>query len=121
MTCAICSRQSRGFGWFNPLYPIGDPRRHASRVRFCSKRCQDLFVQRRSPGGFAMVDPTEMEQAAMAAALIPLGEIVAGIGMNKPLADYTRDEVLTLIEVVVTAFQDHMREMDRPDDQEAPF
>ena len=68
-----------------------------------------------------MVDPTELEQAAMAAALVPLGEIVTEIGMNKPMADYTRDEVLTLIEVVVTAYQDHMRETDKPDDPEVPF
>ena len=55
-----------------------------------------------------MVDPTETEQAALAAALAPLGEYVASIGMERPLADYSRDEVLTLIEVVVTAFQDHL-------------
>ena len=51
-----------------------------------------------------MVDPTELEQAAMAAALGPLGEYVGNIGMDRPLADYSREEVLTLIEVVVTAF-----------------
>ena len=121
MTCKICCRQSRGFGWFNPLYPIGDPRRDASRVWFCSKHCQDLFVQRLSPGGFVMVDPTELEQAAMAAALVPLGEIVTEIGMDKPMADYSKEQVLTLIEVVVTAYQDHMRETDKPDDLEVPF
>ena len=51
----------------------------------------------------------------MAAALGPLGEYV-GIGMDRPLADYSREEVLTLIEVVVTAFQDHLiqAETERP-------
>ena len=44
----------------------------------------------------------------MAAALGPLGEYVSSIGMDQPLADYSREEVLTLIEVVVTAFQDHL-------------
>ena len=44
----------------------------------------------------------------MAAALGPLGEYVGSIGMDRPLADYSREEVLTLIEVVVTAFQDHL-------------
>jgi hypothetical protein len=57
-----------------------------------------------------VVDPTELEQAAMAAALVPLGEYVAEIGMQRPLSDYSREEVLTLIEVVVTAFQDHLIE-----------
>jgi len=63
-----------------------------------------------------MVDPTELEQAAMASALMPLGEYVASIGMDRPLQDYSREEVLTLIEVVVTAFQEHLiqAEAERP-------
>ena len=52
-----------------------------------------------------MTDATDLEQAAMAAALAPLGEYVGGIGMHRPMADYTKQEVLTLIEVVVTAYQ----------------
>ena len=106
MTCAVCRRQARGFGWFDPTFPVSDPRRDESRRRFCSLRCLDLFCRR--AGRSAVVDPTELEQAAMAAALGPLGEYVASIGMDRPLADYSRDEVLTLIEVVVTAFQDHL-------------
>ena len=57
-----------------------------------------------------MVDPTELELAAMRACLGPLGECVAAIGMDRPLADYSRDEVLALIEVVVDAYQAHMLE-----------
>lgn len=56
-----------------------------------------------------MIDPTPNEQAAMRAALIPLGEIVGEIGMHKPLAEYSKEQVLMLIEVVVTAYQDHLR------------
>jgi len=55
-----------------------------------------------------MVDPSEMEIAAMHACLSPLGEYVSSIGMDRPLADYRRDEVLMLIEVVVTAYQARM-------------
>ena len=55
-----------------------------------------------------MTDATDLERAAMAAALAPLGEYVGGIGMHRPMADYTKQEVLTLIEVVVTAFQCYM-------------
>ena len=55
-----------------------------------------------------MIDPSETEIAAMRACLVPLGEYVGSIGMQRPLADYGRDEVLMLIEVVVTAYQDHM-------------
>jgi len=54
-----------------------------------------------------MTDATDLEQAAMAAALRPLGEYVGSIGMHRPLADYTRQEVLTMIDVVVSAYQDY--------------
>jgi hypothetical protein len=55
-----------------------------------------------------MIDPTEMEIAAMRSCLSPLGEFVGEIGMGRPLADYSRDEVLNLVDVVVTAYQVHM-------------
>ena len=55
-----------------------------------------------------MIDPSEMELAAMASCLAPLGEYVGAIGMQRPLTDYSKDEVLMLIDVVVTAYQEHM-------------
>ena len=55
-----------------------------------------------------MTDATDLEKSAMASALPPLGEYVGSIGMHRSLADYQKEEVLTLIEVVVTAYQDHM-------------
>ena len=55
-----------------------------------------------------MIDPTEMEIAAMRAALAPLGDYVASIGMARPLADYGKAEVLRLVEVVIDAYQAHM-------------
>ena len=55
-----------------------------------------------------MIDPSDMELAAMASCLAPLGEYVSSIGMQRPLADYSKDEVLMLIDVVVTAYQEHM-------------
>ena len=54
--------------------------------------------------------PVKVELAAMRACLSPLGEYVGFIGMQRPLADYTREEALTLIDVVVTAYQDQMIE-----------
>jgi len=55
-----------------------------------------------------MIDPSEMELAAMRSALAPLGDYVASIGMTRPLADYGKAEVLRLVEVVVDAYQAHM-------------
>ncbi|MBF0190248.1 MAG: hypothetical protein HQL99_03740 [Magnetococcales bacterium] len=58
-------------------------------------------------GVTSMTDATDLEKAAMASVLTPLGEYVANIGMQRPLAAYTRQEVLTLIEVVITAYQNY--------------
>jgi hypothetical protein len=64
-----------------------------------------------------MIDPTDLEKECMAAALRPLGEYIAEIGMHRPFADLNKQEVLTIIEVVVTAYQDRMRQ----GSAEAPF
>lgn len=69
------------------------------RVRAVSK---SLILEKTS-----MNDATDLERAAMAAALVPLGEYVGSIGMHRPLANYSKQEVLTLIDVVVTAYQDY--------------
>ena len=53
-----------------------------------------------------MVDPTAFEQACMANVLRPLGEYVAELGIYKTFDALSREEVLTLIEVVVTAYMD---------------
>ena len=55
-----------------------------------------------------MIDPTEMEQAAMAACLGPLGDYVTALGVDRSLAEYDKGQVLGLIEVVITAYQDQM-------------
>lgn len=69
-----------------------------------------------------MIDKSEMEIAALRACLAPLGEYVGSIGMQRPLTDYGKDEVLTLIEVVVTAYQDCMVEQhERMAEQERAF
>jgi hypothetical protein len=106
--CAVCSRQPCGFSWFNPRLRPNDPARESDRWRFCSKRCLDAFARLMAKTGGHMVDPTEMEIAALRACLRPLGEVVAEIGMQRPLADYTQAEILTVIEAVVTGYQDFM-------------
>lgn len=55
-----------------------------------------------------MIDPTDMEISAMRSCLSPLGEYVGAVGMDRPLADFSREEVLQLVDVVVTAYQAHM-------------
>ena len=110
MKCAICYRKAKGYGWFNPRLKPSDPNRYSDKWVFCSRRCQDAFCLLMTKTEARMIDPSDMELAAMRACLSPLGEYVGSIGMQRPLADYTRDEVLTLIDVVVTAYQDQMIE-----------
>ncbi|MBF0462675.1 MAG: hypothetical protein HQL87_14945 [Magnetococcales bacterium] len=45
------------------------------------------------------------EHEAMTATLASMREYVGAIGLHRPLADYSREEALSLIEVVITAFQ----------------
>jgi len=112
LKCAVCSRQARGFGYFNNRFPRSDSRRYSDRWVFCSMRCLTAFssVMERLTAvrEDAVIDPSDLEIAAMRAALVPLGEYVASIGIERPLADYRKEEVLRLIEVVVDAYQAHM-------------
>lgn len=108
MKCAVCARQAKGFGYFNPRLHRSDPRRHEDRWVFCSMRCQNTFCQLMNKTEGQVIDPSEMELAAMRSCLSPLGEYVGSIGMDRLLADYSREEVLTLIDVVITAYQEHM-------------
>ena len=55
-----------------------------------------------------MTERLSLETQAFEAALLPLGEVVAEIGIHKPLSAYTRKEILTLIQVSVYAYQDQM-------------
>jgi len=110
LKCAICYRKAKGYGWFNPRLKPSDPNRYSDKWVFCSRRCQDAFCLLMTKTEARMIDPSDMELAAMRACLSPLGEYVGFIGMQRPLADYTREEALTLIDVVVTAYQDQMIE-----------
>ena len=67
-----------------------------------------------------MVDLTEIERAAIRAAMKPLAEVMAEIGWTTPLNALTEAQVLTLIEVAVAAFQDAMREAARDPGAGAP-
>lgn len=69
-----------------------------------------------------MIDLTDIEKQCMERTLQPLGEVVAEIGMQKPLTQYTRAEVLTLIEVVVGNYQMFLiQSQPRQEDTGIPF
>jgi hypothetical protein len=115
MICPVCRREARWWGWFDARYPIADPRRDRSRRHLCSRRCRDICHRRRG-----MVDPTEHEAAAMRAASPVAGEYVDSLGRTD-LASFSEDEWLMLIEVIVTAYTDALRDLANDDGEvEAP-
>ncbi len=81
-------------------------------------QCQSLHAKRLKAGDGVVIDPTHNEKAAMEAVLPHLGEYVASIGMDKPLSAYSREEILQMVDVVLTAYFDNLREL-TPDD--VPF
>ena len=68
-----------------------------------------------------MVDLTEQERAAIAAAVKPMAEIITEIGWQTRFCDLTELQVLTVIEVAVTGFQDAMHATARIQESEIPF
>jgi hypothetical protein len=67
-----------------------------------------------------MVDLTQVERAAIRAAVKPLAEVMAEIGWTARLNELTEEQVLTLIEVAVRAFQDAMHAAAQDLDPEVP-
>lgn len=114
--CAVCRRPTRGFGWFDPVRS----KRPRPPVWFCSMACQG-FWSRLAGRSFAVVDLTEQEKAAIAAAMTPVAEIMAEIGWSVRLNELTEQQVLTLIECAVGGFQDAMHAMARKDTSEVPY
>ena len=51
-----------------------------------------------------MIYESEAERICMEAALRPLGEVMAEMGLDKKLSDLTRENALTIIEVVTKAY-----------------
>lgn len=52
-----------------------------------------------------------MEAQARERCLGALGEVVAEFGMERPLADYSKLEILRLVQAIVSAFQAAMRQV----------
>jgi Family of unknown function (DUF6511) len=114
MICHVCRRDSRGFDWFDAQLGLGDPRRDQSRRWLCSLLCQGIRHRRRG-----MIDPTRHERAAMDHAVAMAGEHIESLGRTD-LMTWSPEEFAALIEVIVTAFTDRLRELGH-DDGEVPY
>ena len=98
MMCAICRRDARGFQFAPRLIHIDAP-----VVKLCSRRCQDIAARLKG-----MIHPNIHEKNALADACLSGGEYVESIGKTD-LATWTEHEWSTLIDVIVTRFQDSLR------------
>lgn len=68
-----------------------------------------------------MIDPTPYENLAMEYAVKLLAEYVEfDVGFNTPLSQYSRKQILTLIEVVASAYQDKIASL-KFDNKDLPF
>ncbi len=105
--CAVCKRESHGFGFIQPPLRASNPSNRKMMKHFCSMKCQGIFSNHFKKNN--MIDITKTEKEAIESALKPVGEYVAEIGMDRPLSNYSREEVLCLIEVAVTAYFDFMQ------------
>ena len=119
MKCWVCSRQARGYGHTDNRHGIGNPWRYPIDWVFCSHRCQEAFHAmygnwlrvkegRINKTEVAMIDPSDVELAAMRQCLKAFGEAAGEIGFAKPLGDYAETEALRVIDAIVTCYTDAM-------------
>lgn len=119
MKCWVCKRQARGYGHTDNRHGVGDPRRYPLDWVFCSRRCQDAFHLmygnwERVQKGYldktevAMINPSDVERAAMRQCLKAFGGVAGEIGFDKPLGDYSESEALRVIEAIVTCWSEAM-------------
>ena len=57
-----------------------------------------------------MIDPSDIEKAAMKTCLKAFGEAAGEIGFGKPLGDYSEVEALRVIDAIVTFYTEAMVE-----------
>lgn len=105
--CAICKRQAHGFAFIQPPLRASNPANRKMMKHFCGMNCQKIFSNHFKENN--MIDLTVTEKEAIESALKPVGEYVAEIGMDRPLSNYSREEVLCLIEVALSAYFDFMQ------------
>jgi hypothetical protein len=119
MKCWVCKRQARGYGHTDTRFKPGDRRHYVLDWVFCSHRCQNAFHTlygnwirvkegRIDKTEVAMIDPSDVERAAMKQCLKSFGEAAGEIGFGKPLGDYSEAEALRIIEAIVTGYTDAM-------------
>ena len=103
LTCALCAREARGFGYIHQLR-IGE----FPHYRFCSMACSKAgSALARRMGG--MIDKTPLEESAIKAARRPLAEVLQELGLLTAFHDRSPAEIDRIIEACVDGFQAAMQ------------
>ena len=103
LTCALCAREARGFGYIHQLR-IGE----FPHYRFCSMACSKAgSALARRMGG--MIDKTPLEESAIKAARRPLAEVLQELGLLTAFHDRSAAEIDRIIEACVDGFQAAMQ------------
>ncbi len=105
--CSVCKREAGGFAFIPPPLRASNPNNRKMMKHFCGVNCQKIFSKNYKENN--MIDLTKNEKEAIETALKPVGEYVVEIGMDRPLSSYSREEVLCLIEVALSAYFDFMQ------------
>jgi hypothetical protein len=103
LTCALCGREARGFGYVHRLRWGEVP-----HYRFCSIACCEAggaLAERR--GG--MIPKTPMEECAIKDARRALAEVLAELNLMAPFHDRSAAEIDRIIEACVDGFQISMQ------------
>ena len=103
LTCALCSREAKGFGYVHQLRLEAFP-----HYRFCSLRCCQAGTalgQRR--GG--VIDKTPMEARAIQEARRFFAEVLAELDLLAPFHNRSAAEIDRIIEACVDGFQSSMQ------------
>ena len=114
--CYICHRSPRGFCWLDPNRQQPVENRRASFKRFCSKICQDIHYQMQCKG--VNVNRTDLEQKAAESVLGPLADYVVGVGMDKELGNYSKIEIVGLVDTLLRSYHTTLQELYK---DEVPF
>jgi hypothetical protein len=103
LTCALCRREAKGFGYVHELRLDSHP-----KLSFCSMRCCEAgsALARRSGG---VIDKTPMEARAVKDARRPLAEVLVELNLMAPLHDRSAAEIDRIIEACVDGFQASMQ------------
>ena len=104
--CAVCRREPRGFGWFNANLSVGNPGRDHSYRQLCSQSLPGPL----SPE--ARHDRSDPERARRDGARRRHGAASISTASARPIwRSSSVEEWHTLIEVIVTGYCDHLRDL----------